>query len=150
MLLYETCVRNLLFLWVASTCYPVFKVVAKLTVIIGGHVTAKLHVRHIVRFITKQNSIWSKALIMPLILWNCVSSYKKKTYFSENRLVLPRNYFQNRIPRYMKQLIATYILKGAKLDFEVANLLLATVIFEPCVPHVQHTSPRFRGLYFFL
>ena len=37
-------VRNLLFLWVASTCYLVFKVVAKLTylvAIIGGHVTAR-------------------------------------------------------------------------------------------------------------
>ena len=78
----------------------VFKVVAKLTylvAIIGGHVTAKLP--HIVRFMTKQNSVWSKALLMPLIIWNCVMSYKKKNYFCEKRLVLPRNYFQNRIPR---------------------------------------------------
>ena len=72
-------------------CYLVFKVhvVAKLTylvAIIGGHVTAKLP--HILRFMTKQNSIWSK-------VW----SYKKKNYFSENQLVLPRNYFQNRILR---------------------------------------------------
>ena len=81
--------------WVASTCYLVFKVVAKLTylvAIIGGHVTAKLP--HIVRFMIKQNSIWSKALIMPLTTWNCVLSYKKKNYFSENWLVLPRNYFR--------------------------------------------------------
>ena len=67
---------------VASTSYLVFKVVAKLTclvAIIGCHVTAKLP--HIVRFMTKQNSIWSKALIMPLTIWYCVLSYKKKNYF---------------------------------------------------------------------
>ena len=84
-------------------CYLVFKVVAKLTylvAIIGGHVTAKLPAKlpHIVKFMTQQNSIWSKALIMPLTIWNYVLSYKKN-YFSENRLVLPRNYFQNSIPR---------------------------------------------------
>ena len=81
-------------------CYLVLKVVAKLTylvAIIGGHVTTKLP--HILRFMTKQNSIRSKALIMPLTIWNCVLSYKKKNYLSENLLVLPRNYFQNRIPR---------------------------------------------------
>ena len=32
---------------------------------------------------TKQNSIWSKALIMLLTIWNCVLSYKKKNYFSK-------------------------------------------------------------------
>ena len=42
---------------------------------------------------------WSKALIMPLTIWNCVLSCKKKNYFSENWLVLTRNHFQNRIPR---------------------------------------------------
>ena len=65
--------KNLLFPWVASTCYLVFKVVAKLTylvAIIGGHVTAQ--VPHIVRFMTKQYSIWSKALLMPLTIRNCV------------------------------------------------------------------------------
>ena len=78
----------------------VFKVVAKLTyqvAIISGHVTAKLPA--IVRFMTKQNALWSKALVMPLTIWNCVLSYKKKNYFSENQFVLPRNYFQNRISR---------------------------------------------------
>ena len=30
----------------------------------------------IVRFMTKQNSVWSKALKMPLTIWNCVLSYK--------------------------------------------------------------------------
>ena len=78
----------------------VFKVVAKLTYLVaitGGHETARLP--PMVSFMTKQNSIWSKALIMPLTIWNCVLSYKHKNYFSENWLALPRNYFHNRIPR---------------------------------------------------
>ena len=52
--------------------YLVFKVVAKLkylAAIIGGHVLAWLP--PIVRYMTKQNSIWSKAL-----KWNCVLSDK--------------------------------------------------------------------------
>ena len=52
-----------------STCYLVFKVVAKLTylvTIICGHETAGLP--SVVSFMTKQNSIWSKALIMPLTI----------------------------------------------------------------------------------
>ena len=73
------------FLWVASTCYLEFKSVAKLTylvAIIGGHVTAWLP--PIVRYMTKQNFKWSKALIMPLTRWNLCLSYKQKNYFSEN------------------------------------------------------------------
>ena len=76
--------------------YLIFKVGEKLTyleAIIGGHVTAR--VQPIVRFMTKQESIWSKELIMPLTIWNCVLTYKHKIKFSEN---LPRNYFQIRIP----------------------------------------------------
>ena len=89
------------FLWVASTCYLAFKVVANLTylvAIVGGHVTAGLP--PIVRFKTKQNSIWSKVLIMPLTIWNCILSYKHKNFFSENQLAVPKNYFPNRIPRW--------------------------------------------------
>ena len=52
-----------------------------------------------VRFMTKYNSIWSKALIMPLIMWNCVLSYQQKNNFSENGHVLLRNFTHNRIPR---------------------------------------------------
>ena len=64
-------------LWVASTFYLVFTC---LLAIIGGHVTALLS--PIVRFMTKLNSIilWSKALKMPLTIWNCVLSYKQKNY----------------------------------------------------------------------
>ena len=77
---------EIIFLWLASICYLVFKVVAKLTylvAIIGSLVTTRLPL--LVRFMTKQNSIWSKALIMPLTIWNCVLSYKQKNYFSENQ-----------------------------------------------------------------
>ena len=56
-------VLELLFvLLVASTCYLVLKVVAKLTYLVAnidGHVTAQLPL--IGRFMSKQNSIWSKA-----------------------------------------------------------------------------------------
>ena len=74
--------------------------VAKLTypvVNIGGRVIAQLP--SFVRFMIKHDSIWSKALIMPLIIWNCVLSYQQKNNFSENGHVLPRNFFHNRIPR---------------------------------------------------
>ena len=81
--------------YLASNCYLIFKVGAKLTylvAIIGGPVTVWLPT------MTKQNSIWSKALIMPLTRWNCVLSYKQKNFFSESQLVVPKKYFHNRIP----------------------------------------------------
>ena len=65
------------------------KVVAKLTYPVantGGHVIAQLP--SFVRFMTKHNSIWSKALIMPLTIWNYVFSYQQKNNFSENGHVL--------------------------------------------------------------
>ena len=37
----------------------------------------------------QQNSIWLKALILPLTIRDCVLSYKEKNYFSKNWLVLP-------------------------------------------------------------
>ena len=71
--------------------YLVFKVIAKLTylvAILGGHVTAWLP--PIIRLMIKQNSIWSKALLMPLTIWNCVcltmgrvSSVKIGLFFQE-------------------------------------------------------------------
>ena len=66
---------------------------------------------------------------MPLTIRNCVLSYKQQK-ISENGLILPRNYFHNRIAR--QQLFATQFLTGGKWDFQVANLLLATANFEPC------------------
>ena len=59
--------------------YLVLKVVAKLAhlvAIIGGHVTAQFP--PIVKFITKHNSILSKALIMPLTIWNRVCLINKR------------------------------------------------------------------------
>ena len=70
---------------------PGIKDSSKLTYLvanIGGCTTAYLP--PIIRSMTKQNSIWSKALVM---------SNKQKNYFSKNWFVLPRYYFQNRIPR---------------------------------------------------
>ena len=55
---------------------PSVKVGSKLTYLVakfGGHITAHLSsVQLIVRFKTKQNPIWSKALTMPLTIWNYV------------------------------------------------------------------------------
>ena len=120
------------FLLVASPCYLVFKVVAKLTYLVaitGGHITAQLP--PIVRLMTKQNSVWSKALIMPLTTWNYIWFYKKEKKFSDSecacscRKLLPQQTFQ----------IAAFcypgFLPGGKWDFLVANLLLAIVNFEP-------------------
>ena len=111
-----------------------FKVVAKLTylvAIIGGYVTAKLPAKlpHIVKCMTKQNSTWSKALIMPLTIWNYVLSYKKKNYFSENGLFFQEITFRTEFPG-SNFLLPTF-LTGGKWNFEVAYLLLATVNFEP-------------------
>ena len=78
----------------------VFKVESKLTYLVasfGSHVTVKFP--HIVRFKTKQNSIRSMALILPLDIWNYVLSYKQKNFFSENQRAVPKNYYHNRIPR---------------------------------------------------
>ena len=64
---------------------PSVKVGSKLTYLvakIGGHVIAHLpSVQVVVRFKTKQNPIWSKALTMPLTIWNYVKSYKQSSNF---------------------------------------------------------------------
>ena len=67
---------------------------------------------------------------MPLTMWNCVLSYKQRHYFSENWLVLLRNCFHNKISG-CNFLLPTF-LTCSKSDVQVANLLLATVNFEPC------------------
>ena len=106
--------------------------VAKLTypvAVIGGHVAAQLP--PIVRFMTKHNSVWSEALIMPLTLWNCVLSdkQKQKSYFSENLHVLQEITFITEFPG-SNFLLPTF-LAGGKWDFPVVNLLLAAVNFKP-------------------
>ena len=68
---------------------------------------------------------------MPLTIWNCVLSYKQKKYFSEIWLAFLRNCFPG------NSQVATFyyprFLTGGKSDFQVANLLLATANFEPCM-----------------
>ena len=76
---------------------------------------------------------------MPLTIWNCVLSYKQKIYFSANHLVLPEISFRTEFPG-SNFLLPTF-LTGGKWDFQVANLLLATVNFEPCIGHVTGTLP---------
>ena len=66
---------------------------------------------------------------MSLTIWNYVLSCKQKNFFSENWLVLPRNYFPG-----CNFLLPTFLTSG-KGDFQVANLLLDTVNFEPWVLH---------------
>ena len=64
---------------------------------------------------------------MPLTIWNCVLSLSRTIFFSEKQLALPRNHFHNRFSgSYF--LLPTF-LRGDKLGFQVANLLLATVNF---------------------
>ena len=67
---------------------------------------------------------------MPLTMQNCVLSYKQSNYFSEKQLALTRNYFHNRFPG-SNVLLPTF-LTGGSSGLQVANLLLATVNFEPC------------------
>ena len=108
----------------------VFKAVAKLTylaAVLGDHVTAWLP--PIIRFMTKQNSVWSKALIMPLTIWNCVclikgtaSSVKIGLFFQEITFITEFSGSNFLLPPF---------LAGSKWDFPVANWLFATVNFEP-------------------
>ena len=62
-------------------------------------------------------------------LWNCVLSYKQKTYFSEKWLVLPRNYLITEF-RGSYFTLSTY-LTGSKWYFQWANLLLPLSVLNP-------------------
>ena len=66
---------------------------------------------------------------MPLTIWNCVLFHKQLNYFSKNRLVLPNNYFHNRVPR--QQPFATHIFNRWQIGFSGGKF--ATVNFEPCM-----------------
>ena len=55
---------------------------------------------------------------------------RSQLFLRENWLLLLRNYFDNRIPG-SKFLLPTFSI-GSKWNFQVANLPLATVNFEPC------------------
>ena len=61
------------------------KLVEKLTYLVakfGGRITAQLPaVQVVVRFKTTQNPIWSKALTMPLTIWDYVSLTSSRVIF---------------------------------------------------------------------
>ena len=61
---------------------------------------------------------------MPLTIWNCVWSYWQKDNFPEITFIT--EFLDS------KFLLPT-IYTGSKCDLQVANLLLATVHFEPCI-----------------
>ena len=123
-------VRNKLFLQVASTCSLVFKVVAKLTYMVaitGGHETARLP--PLVSFTTKQNSKLSKALIMPLTIRIVFCHINTRIVSVKIGLFFQENTFTTEFPG-SNFLLPTFIT-GGKWDFQMANLLLAIVNFEP-------------------
>ena len=66
---------------------------------------------------------------MSLTIWNCLLSYKHKHFFSENQLLFQKITFITEFPG--SNFLLSTCLTGGKWDFEVANLLLATVNFEP-------------------
>ena len=68
---------------------------------------------------------------MPLTILNCIQYYKQKKFFSQNRLLLPSHQFATELPgsNFLPPTFST----GGKWDFQVANLLLATVNFKPCL-----------------
>ena len=127
-----TVLENNIFLLVASACYLVFKVVAKLTylvAIIGGHACNSIVTAHC-QIYNQTKFHLVKSLIMPLTIRNCVLSYKKKNCFSKIGLFLQEITFRTEFPG-SNFLLPTF-LTGGKWDFQVTNLLLATVNFEPC------------------
>ena len=69
---------------------------------------------------------------MPLTTWNCVFSKKKKRRIIFEKISL----FSKKLLSEQNSQVATlcylHFLTGGKWDFEVANLLLPTVNFEPC------------------
>ena len=81
---------------------------------------------------------------MPLTIWNCVLSYKKKNYFSENQLAHLEIPFRTEFPG-SNFLLPTF-LTGGKCDFEVADLLLATVNFLQ-VEDYGYTSMFFLNIF---
>ena len=66
---------------------------------------------------------------MPLTIWNCVSSYNGKSYSKKIGLFFQEITFKTEF-QGCNFLLLTF-LAGSKWDFPVANLLLATVNFEP-------------------
>ena len=63
--------------------------------------------------------------MMPLTIWNCVLTYKKNNYFSEIGLFFQEITFRTELAG--SNFLLPIFLTGGKWDFEMANLLLATV-----------------------
>ena len=66
----------------------------------------------IVRLMTKQNSIWSKAFLMPLTIWNCVCHI--------NRTIIS-----------LKNVLLFLVLTGSKLGFRLQICYLLLLISNP-------------------
>ena len=66
---------------------------------------------------------------MPLTIWNCVLSYRQNNNFRENVLFFQEISFITKFEG--SNCLLPPIYTGSKWDFQVANLLLATVNFEP-------------------
>ena len=72
---------------------------------------------------------------MPLTIWNCVCLTKGRVISVKIGLFFQEITFITEFPG-MNFLLPTF-LAGSKWDFLMANLLLATVNFEPCLHKVR-------------
>ena len=73
---------------------------------------------------------------MPLTMWSCVLSYNRRIISVKTGLFFQEITFITKFPG-SNFLLPTF-LTGSKQDFQVANLLLATVHFEHCLPSRLH------------
>ena len=73
---------------------------------------------------------------MPLTILNYVLSYIHKYYFSENHLFFQEITFITEFP--CGNILLPMFLTGGKCDFQVGNLLLATVNFEHWDRHLPY------------
>ena len=68
---------------------------------------------------------------MPLTMWNCVWSYKHKNFYVKIGFYFPEINCAS-VFSGSNFLLPTFSI-GGKLDFQVVNLLLATVNFDSCL-----------------
>ena len=82
---------------------------------------------------------------MPLTIWNCVSSYKQKKSFSQNRLLLPSHYFATELPS--SNVLPPTFSTGGKWDFQVAHLLLLISNPGNYSPECSRFNNKIRNTY---
>ena len=104
----------------------VYKLVAKLIYLVAKpccHISAHLPpMLAVVRLKTKHTSIWSKALIMPSTICNCVKSYKQKYCFKWNLFLhAPYRVFRQQL-----------FFNGWQMGFSV-KFAACYCYFEPCM-----------------